>query len=103
MTDEEKTEMFARWHHLLRQSRYAVERAFNQLEINRKRIVIALADIQPSDLSEPYLSGYKLSHYTRSGRDKIAWAVKEIRGISGDFPTMITLKNFHEIDKEIPQ
>lgn len=101
MTTQAQENFFVKFWHDNNKSKYAVERCFNQLSIKHKQIIIALASISPTDLTEPTLSGYKLAHYTHKGISKIVQAVKTIRCISKEFPEVLSARQFYQIDREV--
>ncbi|OOS01070.1 hypothetical protein B0186_04855 [Canicola haemoglobinophilus] len=98
--DEVCKEGFALVWHVLDKSGNPVERAFDSLEREYKEIVLALADVESSDLVNPVSNQQsKLKHYTQIGRRKIAIAMFKIRMISKAFPAQMTIKDFINIDE----
>lgn len=87
--------------HILHQSKYEVERVFDNMVKEKKDVILAYANVQTEDLLDPYSRGRKLSDYTQEGQDKIALAVKMIREIAREFPPVITAADFKRIDKEV--
>lgn len=92
---------FADLHHFFNKSKYAVERAFNDLPMEEREILKALADIEDEDLTDPFLSGNQLSHYTKEGQCKLAKGLRLMRTISNRFPKMVCIADFYRIDRQI--
>lgn len=86
---------------LLKRSQYRVERAFNNLLPEQQEILKALADIEPTDLTDIHQSGCKLHHFTREGQRKAAKALRTLRQISQQFPTGVAVSDFFKIDYSI--
>ena len=99
ISDQRKAEYFKDWHNWTKNSRHAVERDFDSLDLELKQIIIALADIDQEDLAEQYTKGYKLRQYNTKGQLKIADAVHKVRRISNHFSHGIRKSDFMKIDR----
>lgn len=100
--DEVCKEGFALVWHALDKSDNPVERAFDGLEKEYKEIVLAIADVESSDLVNPVrYQGLKLCHYNEMGRRKIGKAMFVISVIRKAFPAQMTIKDFINIDEKI--
>lgn len=85
--------------HQMDLSKYPVERAFNNLSIEERGILKAIADIEPvEDLFNPNTTGDRLSHYNDKGVAKLAAALRTIAQIRFKFPKSIRLADFYNID-----
>ncbi|MBN6067852.1 hypothetical protein HYE54_03505 [Aggregatibacter actinomycetemcomitans] len=87
--------------HIVGQSEFPVERAFDSLNKDEWELVIKTARIEREHLINPYSRGKKLREYTEEGQRKLADAVRLIRKVSETFPPKITDEEFNKIDKEV--
>ena len=80
-------------------SKYPTERAFNYLTVQRREMLKAVADIEPSeDYIRPDLSGDKLCHYNDKGISKLARGLRDLTELRRSFPQSIRLADFYDID-----
>ncbi|MDU6607598.1 MAG: hypothetical protein E6485_05965 [Haemophilus parainfluenzae] len=85
--------------HQMELSQYPVERAFNYLTVQRREMLKAVADIEPSeDYIRPDLSGDKLCHYNDKGISKLARGLRDLTELRRSFPQSIRLADFYDID-----
>lgn len=76
----------------LNKSRYAVERSFNNMPLDKKRIFTALADLD----CRP-----KFADYSEEERLQLANALKILRSISDYLPKQVTKADFLKLDNKI--
>ena len=84
--------------HFLGNSKFRVERAFDNCPKWLKTELLALARVDIADLVNGHHSGLKLHHYTEEGQTKIARAFRKVRLLSSLFPQNIREREFTQID-----
>lgn len=85
--------------HEMNLSKYPIERAFNQLDIEQKEELKAFADIEPhEDYINPDLFGDKYCHYNSKGIGKLADGLKKMVDIRKKFPKALLRADFFYID-----
>ncbi|WP_424408051.1 hypothetical protein [Pasteurella sp. PK-2025] len=82
-------------------SKYPVERFFDRMPLDERKIIFALAKVELTDRVNPNCPPLYLRDFTEDGQTKIAKAYRKIREMATRLPPSIRESDFKLIDKGV--